>query len=627
MAVIEDWSTSHLAPLQPGEGSFGPTSGFSENFFAASERQYRVDSMFGLQAEMSDRFRTTLDAAKAASGEQFDVDEAALIPWIRQKKGEAPFSTFDPWRPFQDKQRLLDQMNTFNARLQQMKAEGKPVQTLDDILQDTVKSRAAITGEADKAWRTAGLGGMAGGILGSMWGSLSFERDPVLVGSFFLPGYGRAVATRLMSEFAMNAGAEAVQQFSGIRPTRELLDEEQRNPWGDILIAGALGAGVRGAVEVAPSAFRSVERMIAPDRANARVFRDTMEQVLQEDFPIRTPTEAELLRGLELLPQTPKVRAAREVLLAEMEAIQAQGYRPPLARRAEAQLSAQEIADAIAVAEGRKTSTAVNRFLPEVADEQGRVPASIEAMAREVQPALYRDLEEARARVTEVDTQIQAAEAARTSRRLADTFNRVAPDLEERVRLIEEELDGAIPRKRRQALEKELDGLVEAVGPETLVRAEADAGIGPKKEARRLQKQRALRQKEYNRLKKEADAVELKVLEDMRARAKIAQMMQGGRDFRGETRRLDAAERDRPALTEGIKRRVLEPAPSETGGASPKPASPTIPEKIDLGDDTLVESSFRFIDDETGTAMTVAEAFKDMADDDAMLAAMRSCAL
>jgi len=165
------------------------------------------------------------------------------------------------------------------------------------------------------------------------------------------------------------------------------------------------------------------------------------------------------------------------------------------------------------------------------------------------------------------------------------------------------------------------------VGPETLVRAEADAGIGPKKEARRLQKQRALRQKEYNRLKKEADAVELKVLEDMRARAKIAQMMQGGRDFRGETRRLAAAERDRPAMTEGIKRRVLEPAPTETGGASPKPTTPTISEKIDLGEDTLVDSSFRFIDDETGTAMTVAEAFKDMADDDAMLAAMRSCAL
>jgi len=80
-------------------------------------------------------------------------------------------------------------------------------------------------------------------------------------------------------------------------------------------------------------------------------------------------------------------------------------------------------------------------------------------------------------------------------------------------------------------------------------------------------------------------------------------------------------------MTEGIKRRVLEPAPTETGGASPKPTTPTIPEKVDLGDDTLVESSFRFIDDETGTAMTVAEAFKDMADDDAMLAAMRSCAL
>jgi len=588
MSLIEDWNDSHLPPVQEGMGSQGPSTGFSENFSAATDRQFRVDSMFGLQAELDERFAKNLEKAQTISGETFDVDNAALMPWVRTSLKQPAFSTMDPWRPLANKEQLLTNMQNFNGRLQKMKADGQPVETLDDMLDAVVRMRQQTMGESDSVGSRASVSGYMGSLVGSAWGSLNFVRDPVLVGSMFAGGKpGQLLASRLLTEFGVNAGAETIQQFAGIRPTRELLGEEQRSPWEDIIVAGVTGAVLGEAPRAVGSTFRSAERQFLPNRARAREFRDTMELALSQDMPLRTPTDAELLRGLETLKPTPVVRMAQHVLRQEIEDLKAQGYNPPLNTRVAQRQTMEEIADQIAVAAGRRSSTAVRGFLPQAADTNARMSDPIVSAARELQPVLYRQLDEAQVRLTEAEAGLTSLADAQANRRFADIVELIDPELGQRARIIEDELDGNIPRARRGQLEAELDRVVAEAGPEMLVRAESDSRIGPRREEQRLRKQKKLRAKEFKELRRIADQTEAKVLADVRLQGRLEAAGKGGTAEVSEVRALDNAEAARPAFTNALKERALglrvqEPVRPKDGQTSPKPKGPTRDEVLEL---------------------------------------------
>ncbi len=351
------------------------------------------------------------------------------------------------------------------------------------------------------------------------------------------------------------------------------------------------------------------------------------------------PTNEQLLEVLLAAPQTSGVRSARSMLENEIGFLALNPYGTSRSAYAMAQA---DLTAEVERAAGRQSSTAVGRFIPQQVEEQGKLPDVIRTMARLDEPDLFTRLDAAELRLQEAEAGLETLRGERGRRTVADTISMVDPVAGARVREIEAELDRAIPRARRQALEAELDTITESMVPDRLEQVESDFRIGQTRRERSAQSSRNAARKEYNRLRNQAKRAEDRVLAEMRLRTRVAgdAVTERFGGTQAAVAAVDAMDEQRPAMVDAIVRRNLTPdvegdgpAPDTMTGASPEPVSPVATrETFDVGGDAPIPADLAVptrIADASGGAETVTarQMFQEIEADEAMLEAIRTCAL
>jgi hypothetical protein len=112
--------------------------------------------------------------------------------------------------------------------------------------------------------------------------------------------------------------------------------------------------------------------------------------------------------------------------------------------------------------------------------------------------AMQEKLNAAQARVDALEQPIAA-------RRPSDAVALVDKDSADRLRAVEDELQGTVPAKRRQQLEAERDAIVESIGPDVLAKAENDFRIGPEKRIKEARKSLSTVRQQFSKVSAQVD--------------------------------------------------------------------------------------------------------------------------
>lgn len=604
-------NTHHLARPQ---GSSGPSSSPGENFSAALDKQTRVDSMLSLEVELSTRYNENLRRVQELTGEDLSLPAFNELDYLgvaaRRALGQdtSSFSTPEQLVPA-----FLAEFDKREERLAELREQYPDILTFDNMLDEVRQMRQEVMERSQDVGERGGVQGMIAGFAGAVVGSFNPIRDPLLVGSLFVGGWGSTIAKRLMTEAGIGAAVEGAQQFGFVQPTQDALGEEGTNPWLSIAAAG-VGSGLfRGAIEVPGPAYRALEAQLSPQRAYARVLAEGL---------AGAPDFNALRRALDAAPNNPSTRAARYALDAE-EALQANNpYGNSMVAQRQFMQELQQVQDMF---DGRAstalppTDTPTPRWIDETDFGQALVRAEYPLIARRLDDAQAR-LDAADVRITELTNQVEG-------RSVADSVELVDEASGLRVREIEAELQQ--PGARTQELEAELDMIVESLGPDAIARAENDWRIGPRRQLADARRSRQAAKREYNRANAEAD----RALEGIRRRDEGVRRVQeqlGVREADLFGRRLPD-EAVTPDRVEALAQTVAEAEPriDEVGEGLVVRNTAESPE-VDVGLPENLPPDFQapVIDAEGNIVMRPAnEIMRDLNDDRAMLEAMRTCAI
>ena len=645
-------------------GSAGPVTGMGENFEAAFRDQSRNNSLFGLEAQFEEDYLENQRRIQKLTGDApKNYPLAVFTAAARQAETGDPTG---PWqRPvggsgFADaaQQRMWDEFSAAEQGISELKKQYPDIKTVDEIWKEVQGKARAIADSTEDIEHRSGILGAIGGFAGRMAGSFTW-RDPVNIGTLGLGGAGRQVATRIATEVGAASAVEAIDQFTGVQPSRKLLGLKDQNPWESIAAAG-VGAGVlRGAFEGAAPAYRALEAKINPNRAAARVIAEEIEGNLGKPMGSLISksglSDKEILDFLHKQPQTADVRGAIHALDEEMDTIAANPY--GAGRDSEA-LHAERLEEAYRALDGRpsrsdlqgssamvralETPDGVKLVIPEptakdlMADE-------IMRLSREDSPQVFRRVDEAHARIAELEKAIGDIESSLNARGVADTMDFFDADTANRVRAVEAELSETLPATTRQELERELDMMVESYPADALIRREQDYRIGPERQMRDLEASRKAAKRELRRAVKDAEAVGQRVVEQQRAARYIAEVVSrkpsapvsrysvetGFVPSPNETLRIPPTQEEAVAGAKSIaevdaKRDDLGAAivdkakPIDTGGRTLG--------KVDIGLKELVPEDFHVPISDTQT-MTVRQILDDLAEDERLVKQMKVCSI
>lgn len=304
------------------------------------------------------------------------------------------------------------------------------------------------------AQRPQGVGPFFGDLLGSAFG---YVRDPFQAVTLMVGGGGGSVARIAAREFVVNASVETFNQALAFEKKQEAAPSFGIDDAGsEVLFAGAIGAGF-GAI------FGTAGKLIR-EAALRRETADAL-KVLER--------EAEIARSNPLEPTAPAAAAHRAALDTAAE-----------------QINRGEPVDVDEIVAPHRVERTV------LSEERA-------ARLEEVDPGLSAERAKAadivEARRLEADDQ----RIARDSINEADVIEQTDEVTAERLRAIDQELDGTIPAKRRNQLEAEREAIIETVGD--LDRQVSDLLIGPNKRLKRLEKQLRKAEADLRRVNKKAN--------------------------------------------------------------------------------------------------------------------------
>jgi len=654
-------------------GSGGPTSGLGENFSAAYEDQSRNNALFGLEAQVEEDYlanqalvqRLTgeaprayplavyTSAARAAEG----ADPAGA--WQRLRSGGEGFA--DP-----DQRRMWEDFSAHERRLAELKKQHPEVKTFAEVWSDVRARSQDVERNAEDAWRRAGVLGVLGGFAGRVAGSFTW-RDPVNIGTLGLGGAGRSAAVRILTEAGANAGVETVDQFSGVQESRRLLGLSEQSPWESILFAGA-GAGVfRGAAEGAGPGFRALEAKISPNRAAARVISGEIERGLGQPLGGLLAksglSDEQLLSFLRAQPQTAEVRGALHALEEEADTLRANPFGD--GREADV-LHGQRVRQAFEMIDGRidggslAGSTAMARVLDAPGGPRVVMPDAalhdlqrmeVERLARDAAPEVFRRMDEANARLSDIEATAAQIQDALEARRIGDAVAAFDEPTGLRMKQIEAELEGSVPASRRQDLERELD-MLSANLPMDRIAAKEQMFRRETERQFRYEAGRKAAKRELRQATKEAEAVVQRVVSQQAQRA-VAANMAGRQEAalaRDATavglRRMAPAERygavPAKEQTDRLVEVIDEAAQSQDDlgkavvarARAPAEATAEGPQKVDIGLDDLVPEEFAVpvaavdVGGRRGVrVMTVRQILDDLAEDEKLVQQMKVCSI
>lgn len=610
-----DAKNDQLPPLQPGMASDGLSTGFAQNFSQVFSNQYRVDSQMAFQAEMSTLYTENLQKFRELTGEDFGLsfDPKAFEVLFNQKVNPDGLRyKFDV---------TADRLKQFDARVQELKEQYPELKTFDELVQEVGQIFKGIDEETGRVSNRASFMGSVGGFLGGMAGSLT-PRDPLLVTSMLLPLPTKGPAMRVLTEAAIGAGSEAFVQYGTIQDRREQFGLTEQSALQSILFAGAGAAALRGGLDAAPKGFRAAERQLFPERAQARIFRDTMDEALEA--PLRdimrrmSPQRLSDERLMEIaakLNQTPSVRAATFGLQEGMDFARANPYGEGRIAdiRFDRDLSRTLLEfNGVDLPETLRTDTAVGQFID---SELIRLDKTPEGMAgRMNRPDLYERVDTARTRVEEFDARITELEEAMAARTMADTVGLLDEVSGARVREIETELDKVIPRSRREALEAELDTITENLDTTVLAKAEAATRIGPKKEIAALRNARRNALKELRKAQRPVDSLEAKLRKQGEDQRRVAAILNPQKARQQAVRELHAEVKETDPRIPEVTETLVRGAKEASDGFVDLNTGERIP------DDFQVHTGL----EETTSVKAIMD---DLAEDTNLLEAMRSCAI
>lgn len=615
-----DGNLNHLAPPK---ASAGPTSSFVENFSAMYDRQYKVDSMYSLEGELENAYNANIAQVKELTGEDLSLPAQQglnIFSAVADRKlGRATWGG-EIFGADLRNQRLAE-FDQREARLLELKKQYPDIKSFDELLEGVQKVRNETMQQAETAGSTAGLAGGLGGFAGSVAGSFTF-RDPLLVASLFVGGWGSTVAKRMLTEAGVGMVTEGVQQFGYTQPTQRALQEEGTNPWASILFAGVGAGAFRGAVEGVAPAYRALERSINPNTARARTLATALDGAEMNDALIG--------RMFERAPDTPSTRAARHAFDADK------------ALRDNAPDGKSNMSSRDFMAEMQRTSDifdGVRIAASQVPDYHAR-PAFMEevnfnrALLHSENPALVNRLDDIGARVTAADARVAQITNAIETRTVGDAVRLVDEVTGDRVKAIEADMQktGA----NVAALERELDTIIESIGPDQIAKAEKDWRIGPRRQLADARSSARAAQREYNKVAKEVDghiaAMKSRHAAEQAVREQIAAKVPEG--IR-PTQRVSVGDGQ---LAATVPTKAVEHAEAVKVAAEKIPevaeavvSAPRVEGKIDVGLEHLLDENFQIPVgmNEKGEAIvrTVKQIMEELDEDRAMVEAMRGCAI
>ncbi len=646
-------------------GSAGPTSGIGENFSAAFDDQSRNNSQFAAEAALEEVYGENQSRASALTGDALSaytlpvyLAAARRVTGGAEPKREDVTPVFwSQWEDFQKKE----------ARLTELKRDHPEIMTFADVLTEARKRAGDTETRADDLYERAGAGGAVAAFVGRMAGSFTW-RDPMNLGTLGLGGFGKNFALRVATEAGANSAIEAVNQFFGVEEGRKLLGLRDTNPWESIAAAGAGAAVLRGAAEGVGPAFRAAEARISPARARARVVADAINRGIDSpEFARAIATgrfsDADVLARLDGMPQTPTVRAARS---AVEDDIDLKGSNPYGDGHEAAALHERKLEEAIRALNGDdlRSSTAIGRVIDTtevpritVDDFDAMRGAEIERAARLEAPDAFRALDEADARVRDLDAQIAELSDSIREPSVGEAVGMVDPETGGRIRAIEVELEQPITASRRRTLEAELETVVANAPIAEAERIVNDTRIGPKKQIQSLENSRRAARKTYRSARRNVEAAMQRSAGRIEAQARLSGRLarQQMRDVaidaeKSGLRGMSVPQSLYPAreVMEAMRRLVDEfdgkahdvvssivERNARTLGEAGDAAGETVGNTgMDIGLDELVDGDLRIpigvIGDDgrmVPQVMTVREILADMAEDQKLAEAMRVCLL
>lgn len=583
----------------------GPQLSLAESFEAVFDSAYTVDSALGLEAEVRLRWEDNVRRYQAQTQQSINgyISDAVYSELINRRKdlgGERAFNQAYTAAIVPDAAATGDAEQVYSrvAGLgEQFKAVG--LLDLDDIIDQAVENRQAIIGQNA---RVEGFGNTVAGFAGGVFGSIAAAvtgRDPIQFGALFAGGGGKTVATRIASEIAVNAAAEAVVQKLSIQPTRKALGEPDSPFLLSVLTAGAAGGLIRGGIEGVGALARKAFARGEPLTVDERVVRQI----------------------LESRPQDPAARAGLNALDESTAYNAANPYGDTLAgtRRFNA-----DIAEVMQVVSGR-TDTAIARTLPPMDEFTIDNLDFTTQAAREEQPLIFAALNDANARLQSIDAEIADLTNQIDNLSVADGVARIDEPSADLLRSFEADASNPqLTRAKREAAARRMDQIIQSLGEENVTRQLANAAIKPRKKLQRLRQERKAAAREFKRTRKAFDAV----VEGVVTRARIKELAFGktpgnkaataGVPFNTTALRKDVVEAQTKAIDAAHEQlpetsgRILQSMDTEAG--------------IDLGDGNVVAREFAIIDpDNPGKFVTAEALHKRMVEDAAMLDAMTTC--
>lgn len=597
--------------------------GFFESISRSYDQQYRVDSPYSLEDEIEEIWSEQLKTYEQLTGQRLDVplDLGALGQYARDIKGEE--QTF--WsKTITGEVAPLTKQNIERLRKadEQIQALGNP--DLKSFAQIVAQVQAAQQEIEAQTGEVAANGSLAGELIGSIAGSFS-GRDPVTLATLGLGGFGRTIAAKVGTEMGIVGGLAALTTSQAVNPNRKLVGLPERSVVQDALFAAG-GAGViRGGAELVGALASRGLRAASPD--------------IELDF-----RDAQLAEALGANLQSPRARAGLESLelTRQLEAASPYGTTPAGMARFTAELE-----DVRMVLGGLQTETALPfaATRPDVPFEYIERLADFQ-LVKERSPQVWTKLEEAQAKLTDIETQSAEIQTALDSTDLPAAVRLVDEEAATRLDVIEQRLAEVLPEPERAALMIERESIVQRVGVERVAKALEDAEIAPRKELQRLGKQRKARQKEYRQafaaVERERDQIQAlaRAQQGAEQRAAVDIFTPAGlsRPYQGsmlshavvadQAARLNELDEIIPDAAEALVRSGTEPAAPEgimdrIGRALG--LTEERPDMLDIGLPEPVSADFVLSID--GRDVTVRELMDDLGDDIKLDEAMRTCLL
>lgn len=655
-------------PYDPGYGmgapvgTVGAPTGFLDNFEATLHIASQNDDYLAGEREIRQAWDNSVRQLEQRNGTRFaeadplPIIEDQLDPNNERTLTRAFLGVNDTsatrTASFAEAQKINDQLNQLND---------PNAPSIEKIVQQVTQARAARSADAQNiedrgAFGTALAGRFAGGLVGTL-------ADPAQLPTLLVGGFGKTVAVKIASEVATNAAASAAIQGELINPQAKAFGEQQGSILQAALIGGALGGVFGGAREgLGILASRALDR--ATPNIGPLDFKD------------------EQLASMFAQPSdNPSIRAGQEALGEQAHYDASRSYPDTEAGNQRFTGEATDIYDSLT-----GSQRVLAQVLPPVEDFTFDNLDYHTQVVREQTPEVYDRLEQATARVNDLDSQIADTQQKLDGLSVGDALAQIDQNTGDLVREYEQQLaQPNLSNVDRAALEQKIQGIVESVqatptdlapqiqaaearvaeagtkqealaaardldklyksaGEDTLQKAMNSVEVPLKKSLQALRASRKAAAKEFRFARNDMDQrikqvqLEEKLRESLRPQQGTATEhgpidVEALRSDRVEEARaaVDEAAAKAPQEGEALGQRILdttkEVEPAADGTLPEPPPNAMVDPEGNIDFDGLKLPPDFLVSDGLGNDIKVGDVFKAMQEDEKLVEAMRICSL